>query len=50
MNNEKWLSGRLSVTPHSAFYNLESLYEMRKKAAEEALRVLNNENPKNKIV
>jgi lactate dehydrogenase-like 2-hydroxyacid dehydrogenase len=47
---EDWLSGRLLITPHSAFYNRESYIEMRQKAAEEALRVLNHENPKNKLV
>jgi lactate dehydrogenase-like 2-hydroxyacid dehydrogenase len=37
------------ITPHAAFYNKESLIEMREKAALEALRVLNGENSRNPI-
>ena len=37
---EGWLSGRVVLTPHCAFYNQESYAEMRRKAAEEAGRVL----------
>jgi lactate dehydrogenase-like 2-hydroxyacid dehydrogenase len=48
-NDEEWLSGRLLITPHAAFYNKESLIEMREKAALEALRVLNGENSRNPI-
>jgi len=32
-NREKWLDGRMVLTPHSAFYAIQSRYEMRKKAA-----------------
>jgi len=42
-----WLSGRLVITPHVAFYNAESLEEMRHKAASEALRVLEGHAPRN---
>ena len=48
-NNEEWLKGRLIVTPHVAFYSPESFKEMRRKAAEEAMRVLNGENPRNPL-
>lgn len=47
---KSWITNRLIVTPHIAFYSPESLKEMRESAASEALRVLNNETPRNKIV
>jgi phosphoglycerate dehydrogenase-like enzyme len=43
---ESWLDGCLLVTPHAAFYNCESYEEMRRKAAEEALRVLTGAAPR----
>jgi lactate dehydrogenase-like 2-hydroxyacid dehydrogenase len=46
-NNEEWLRGRLVVTPHIAFYSPQAYEEMRKKAAQEALRVLNGEKARN---
>ena len=36
-NRDKWLSGRLVITPHAAFYSNESYLEQRRKAAETAL-------------
>ena len=47
INNEKWIKGRLIVTPHTAFYSHEALKELRKKASEEVLRVLNNKPGRN---
>lgn len=44
--NDSDFSNRIIITPHAAFYNQESFIEMRKKAAEEALRALTNEIPK----
>lgn len=44
---EPWIAGRLVITPHAAFYNRESYVEMRRKAAEEVLRVLQGEEPRN---
>ena len=44
-----WISGRLIITPHSAFYNEESFFEMRKKAAEEVKRVLEGSKPFNPV-
>ena len=41
-NDESWISGRLLITPHSAFYNRESLIELKEKAASELRRVLRN--------
>ena len=46
-NDEEWLKGRLVVTPHIAFYSPQAYEEMRKKAALEALRVLNGEKARN---
>jgi lactate dehydrogenase-like 2-hydroxyacid dehydrogenase len=46
---EDWLAGRLLITPHAAFYNHESFIEMRTKAAEEALRILEGGQPKNQV-
>ena len=46
-NDEEWLKGRLVVTPHIAFYSPQAYEEMRKKAAQEALRVLNGEKARN---
>ena len=48
-NDKKWLSGRLLITPHSAFYNRESFIEMREKAALEAKRVLEGFEPFNQV-
>lgn len=46
-NGKQWIEGRFIITPHAAFYNKESYAEMRKKAAEEAKRVLEGKEPKN---
>ncbi len=48
-----WMAGavadRLIVTPHCAFYSPEALAEMRRKAAEEALRILSGVGPLNRV-
>ena len=47
----RWAAGdpairdRIVITPHCAFYSQEALHEMRRKAAEEALRVLSGQTP-----
>lgn len=46
-NNENWLEGRLSLTPHAAFYCEEALTEMRTKAAETAYELLVNDTLRN---
>ena len=46
-NREPWISERLIITPHSAFYNKESYEEMRKKAAEEVVRIFEGLSPRN---
>jgi phosphoglycerate dehydrogenase-like enzyme len=49
-----WMAGavreRLLVTPHCAFYSPEALAEMRRKAAEEALRILAGDAPHNPVI
>ena len=44
---EKWLKGRLVVTPHTAFYSPQAFEEMRRKGAMEALRVLKGKKARN---
>lgn len=48
-----WMAGelaeRLIITPHCAFYSAEALAEMRRKAAEEALRILSGAPPLNPV-
>ena len=48
-NNEEWISNRLIITPHIAFYSPESFIEIRTKAANEVKRVLKGEKPFNLI-
>ena len=45
--SELWIRDRLVVTPHIAFYSPESYEEMRRKAAEEAVRVVKGEQARN---
>ena len=44
---EPWLSGRLIINPHTAYYTDHAYEEMRKKTALNALRVLHGQIPKN---
>lgn len=46
---ERWLDGRLIINPHTAYYSERAFIEMREKAAQNALRILHNEEPLNKI-
>jgi D-3-phosphoglycerate dehydrogenase len=41
--------GNIVVTPHAAFYSVESLAELRTKAALEALRFLKDGKPRNPV-
>ena len=47
--DESWISGRLVITPHTAFYNKQSYEEMKRKAAEELKRILENNKPLNQV-
>jgi len=49
INNELWIKGRLAITPHAAFYNIQSYDEMRQKAAEELKRILEKKSPLNQV-
>ena len=42
-------SNKIIINPHTSYYSKESFLEMRKKTANNALRVLNNLKPKNII-
>ena len=44
---ETWLDGRLVINPHTAYYSDRSYYEMRKKAALNAKRILEGNIPFN---
>jgi C-terminal binding protein len=44
-----WLDGRLIINPHTAFYSKQAYVEMRRKAAENAFRILQGETPFNLI-
>ena len=46
IEQDAWIIGRLIITPHASFYNEESYNEMRTKAAQEALRVIQGEPPR----
>lgn len=46
-SGEDWLSGRLIINPHVAFYSDDAFEEMRMKAAKNALRVINGIKPIN---
>jgi C-terminal binding protein len=47
--NDTAVRDRLVITPHCAFYSTEATSEMRRKAAEEALRVLRGEPPRTPV-
>jgi C-terminal binding protein len=46
-NRETWLNGRLIINPHNAYYSRQAYSEMRTKAAENALRICNGQEPFN---
>lgn len=48
--NNKILEGRIIINPHTSFYSKESFIEMREKAAFNILRILNNQEPLNRIL
>ncbi len=48
--SETWLTGRLIINPHTAYYSQSAYKELRVNAAKNALRILNNQNPHNIII
>lgn len=49
-NSESWLNGRLIINPHTSYFSLQSIKEMRIKAAENALRIYKGvQEPFNKL-
>lgn len=49
-SQESFLSGRLIINPHTAYYSRDSFEEMRRKAAENILRMLDGKKPFNAII
>jgi phosphoglycerate dehydrogenase-like enzyme len=50
INYEEWISGRLIINPHGAYYSQRGFYEQRFKAAETARRLLVSGRLRNQIV
>jgi phosphoglycerate dehydrogenase-like enzyme len=48
-NREAWLDGRLLINPHTAYFSQEAYVEMRRKAAQNALRILRGQPPFNLV-
>ena len=46
---EAWLEGRLIVNPHAAFYSVEAVHEVRRKAALNAKGILSGKKPINVV-
>jgi D-3-phosphoglycerate dehydrogenase len=47
---EPWLNGRVVINPHTSYFSQESAEEMRSKTARNALRILEDLPPFNRIV
>jgi len=47
---EEWLDGRVVVNPHTSYYTKNSYQEMRRKASENAKRIMVGEIPHNVII
>ncbi len=48
-NDDDWARERVLINPHTAYYSQEAFQEMRTKAARNALRVLDGEQPLNRV-
>ncbi len=48
-NEDEWARERVLINPHTAYYSQEAFQEMRTKAARNALRVLDGEQPLNRV-
>lgn len=46
-NSVDWLNGRVIINPHTSYYSIQSIKEMRIKASENALRIYRNQKPLN---
>ncbi len=49
IEGEDWITDRLIISPHGAFWCKEAFEEMRRKAAQGALRVLTGHPPRNRV-
>ena len=47
MNNEGWLSGRFTLTPHAAYYSPPGLEDLRSKAVKTVVEYIKNGNLRN---
>jgi|TARA_B110000444_G_scaffold91733_1_gene86672 D-3-phosphoglycerate dehydrogenase/C-terminal binding protein len=47
VNEEQWLSGKFTLTPHVAFYSPPGLEDLRSKAVRTAISYINNQNLRN---
>ena len=47
MNNENWLSGRFTLTPHAAYYSPPGLEDLRSKAVKTVVEYIKNGNLRN---
>lgn len=47
---ESWLDGRMLINPHTAYYSQQAYTEMRRKAAQNALRIIHGKQPFNIII
>ena len=47
MNNENWLKGRFTLTPHSAYYSPPGLEDLRSKAVKTAVEYIKTGNLRN---
>ena len=47
VNQEHWLAGKFTLTPHSAFYSPPGLEDLRSKAVRTAISYLNNQSLRN---
>ncbi len=49
VDNELFTLENLIITPHAAFFTRDSFEELRRRACEEAIRVLNGQEPENRV-
>ncbi len=46
---ESWVRGRVLINPHTGYYSQQAFQEMRTKAAQNALRILQGDSPLNRM-
>lgn len=48
-NDADWLRGRLIINPHTAYFSRQAYREMRAKAAQNAMRIIEGKTPVNRV-